>query len=345
MATASASCVSCIPGGRCPWNSTLSTMLLREGFWRLAPSSRQILSCINLANASCMGGRHSGWCNDGYKGPQCAVCSESGKHHDDIEGCIDCPNATGPTLFAVAVLMGATLFAIAVWYLYSHPPDRLREHSFRLHSTVDTLRAFGWGAKVRIGISWYQCFTVMNTVYGVTLPKMYKDWMGVFDSIDVDWTGVLLPAECIGTFQQRMLYSALTPLVLICLLFGWKVVRSKGSSLSAAALSSLGPSLLVVFLFASSVNRKIFQTWDCEPYEYSATEEHFFMRASIGIRCGSSAHMAIFPTAFVFLAIWPIGSLALFAGLALRGRRRLLDHSPDQFIRDTRFLHKDFKVS
>jgi hypothetical protein len=169
---------------------------------------------------------------------------------------------------------------------------------------VDTLHAFGWGSKLRIGVSWYQCISVMNTLFGVTMPKAYTDWIDVFDFIDVDWTGVLLPAACVGTFQRRLLFSALAPLVLIGLLVGWKVVRDRCSSPAAAALSALGPSLLVVFLFAPSINLKIFETWDCEPYEFSATEEHFYMRASLGIRCGSSEHTAIFPASFILLALW-----------------------------------------
>ena len=169
---------------------------------------------------------------------------------------------------------------------------------------MDAFRAFGLGAKLRIGVSWYQCITVMNTMCGVTLPKTYTDWMDAFHFIDVDWTGALLPAACVGTFQRRMLFSALAPLVLIGLLVGWKVVRDRGTAPVAAALSALGPSLLVVFLFAPSINRKVFQTWDCEPYEFSATEEHYYMRASLGIRCSSTEHTAIFPASFVLLALW-----------------------------------------
>lgn len=297
-------CRPCPDEVTCPINATLPTLLLREGYWRLAPSSRQFLSCASLIDASCLGGGNSGQCADGYGGPRCAVCTESGKHHDDIEGCIDCPEATTPTLLVIAALTGAALFALGAQRLYTHPPHRLQGCSLYLHSTVDILRAFGLGAKLRIGVSWYQCIIVMNTLFGVTMPTIYTDWMGVFEFIDIDWTDALLPAVCVGTFQRRMLFSALAPLVLIGLVVGWKVVRSRGSSPLAAALSALGPSLLVVFLFAPSINRKVFQTWDCEPYEFSAAEEHLYMRASLGIRCGSAEHKAIFPASFVLLALW-----------------------------------------
>ena len=338
-------CRPCPDEARCPLNATLPTLLLRDGYWRLAPSSRQILPCANMSDTSCLGGGHIGQCADGYKGPRCAVCADSRQHHDDVKGCIVCPDATRPTLLAVAVLAGAAMLALGVWRLYICPPARLRGCSLRLHSAVETLHAFGWGAKLRIAFSWYQCITVLDTLYGVTLPKTYTDWVEVFDFIDVDWMGWLLPASCVGSFQRRMLFSALAPLVLVCLLVGWRVVRRGGSSPYAASLSALGPSLLVVFLLAPSINRKVFQTWDCEPYEFSETEDHHYMRASLSVRCYSAEHTALFPTSFVLLAIWPVGSLALFAGLVLRGRRRLLDHSPDQFIRDIRFLHDDFKVS
>ena len=338
-------CTPCPGQAVCPVNTTLSTLLLREGFWRLAPSSRQILRCASLTNASCLGGGHSGQCAEGYDGPLCAVCTKTGKHHDDDEGCIDCPSATGRTLLITAVLVAVAILAATVHRLYYRPPARLKWIFYLLHNAMSTFHAFGWGAKLRIAISWYQCVTVMNALYGVTMPTMYTDWMDVFDFLDVDWTGVVLPAECVGSFQRRLLLSSLLPLVLICLLVGWKVMCSRGkASLSASVLSALGPSLFVVFLFAPSINRKVFQTWDCEPYELSETEERFYMRASIGIRCYTAAHTTLFPTSFVLVALWPIGSLVLFAGLALRGRRRLLNHASDQFIRDIRFLHGDFKV-
>ena len=128
--------------------------------------------------------------------------------------------------------------------------------------------------------------------------------MDVFDFMDIDWTGAFLPAECVGTFQQRMLYSAVAPLVLIGLLVGWKMIRNyRKASAYAASLSALGPSLAVVFLFAPSVNRKIFQTWDCEPYEFSESDEHYYMRASLGIRCYTAEHTAILPSSFVLLAM------------------------------------------
>ena len=43
------------------------------------------------------------------------------------------------------------------------------------------------------------------------------------------------------------------------------------------------------------------------------------------------------------MAIWPIGSVLLFLGLALQARPRILNHAPDFFVRATRFLHGDFK--
>ena len=178
--------------------------------------------------------------------------------------------------------------------------------SLWLHWAVDTLQTLGLGEKVRIVVSWFQCVTVTGDLYEVEMPRMYTDWMVTFDWLFVDWSGVLLPAECVGSFQQRTLLTALAPLVFIGLVYilSAALSRLRGGSLSAGALSALGPSLLVVFLFAPSVNRKIFQTWDCEPYEFSATEDHRYMRASLGIRCGSTGHTDLFPTSFVLLALW-----------------------------------------
>ena len=44
----------------------------------------------------------------------------------------------------------------------------------------------------------------------------------------------------------------------------------------------------------------------------------------------------------MLIAIWPIGTVALFVGLSLRGRRRILERAPDRFTRAIKFLHADF---
>ena len=64
----------------CPTNSTLSTIVLNEGFWRLSGSSTDIIECSNGEGGSpCLGGSESGpngagYCRDGHMGPRCEVC-------------------------------------------------------------------------------------------------------------------------------------------------------------------------------------------------------------------------------------------------------------------------------
>ena len=246
-------------------------------------------------------------------------------------------------LLAVGLFSGAMAIAVGVWCAFTFMPATMGRLSLQMHSILYNIQSMGWGAKLRIAIAFYQCISVIQTLYAVKLPTKYTDWMDTADVVSFDLTSLIVPNECLGSFRQRLLMASLLPLVLICLVVGYKVVRRRRASLYAACLSALSPSLIIVFIFAPSTNLKIFQIWDCEPYEFSDGEDHYYMRASLGIQCYTAKHREMYPAFFVFMALWPIGSLALFAGLSLRGRRRLLDHSPDQFIRDIGFLHGHFK--
>eukprot|EP00966_Prymnesium_polylepis_P228427 5286745-Prymnesium_polylepis.2 len=81
----------------------------------------------------------------------------------------------------------------------------------------------------------------------------------------------------------------------------------------------------------------------CVEYEYSKTENHYFLRRELTVRCDSEEHRSITDVACVFLVIWPVGSVLLFFYLAMRARARLLNRMTDSFVRATSFLHRDLK--
>ena len=110
-----------------------------------------------------------------------------------------------------------------------------------------------------------------------------------------------------------------------------------------AMLNSIAPCLLVVFLCAPGVNRAIFRVWDCEPYEFSPNRQRYYMRASLSIECDGDEYDQIRTIVFPLIALWPVGSVVLFAALSRHARGRLLAHTYDRFVRATRFLHNDFR--
>ena len=50
-------CRDCPTGARCPAYSTVSTLLLRDGWWRLTPNTSQLLRCDDTTEQICLGGR------------------------------------------------------------------------------------------------------------------------------------------------------------------------------------------------------------------------------------------------------------------------------------------------
>lgn len=113
----------------------------------------------------------------------------------------------------------------------------------------------------------YQCAIAIGTIYEVKLPPRYSQFTNFFTWLDINWSSALGPVSCLGTFEQQMLLTALSPFVLIAFVIAFSFVNNwmKRQTLRHVILSSLGPCLSIVFLFMPSVSRKIFQTWDCTP--------------------------------------------------------------------------------
>ena len=75
------SCKLCFEkGARCPTNTTLETVVVLPGFWRLSNRSKQMIKCKGSAAVKrCIGGMDAGfsgegYCSERYTGPE-HVCS------------------------------------------------------------------------------------------------------------------------------------------------------------------------------------------------------------------------------------------------------------------------------
>mgnify|MGYP006979699946 CR=1 FL=1 len=63
--------------------------------------------------------------------------------------------------------------------------------------------------------------TVFNSIYSVRLPPYYPDWMRHFDFLSLQWDDLVgVPAGCLArSFKEKLLLTALLPLVLIAAVF------------------------------------------------------------------------------------------------------------------------------
>ena len=91
-AASTANCEACPVGAVCPWNTTVKTLQVQLGYWRLSPYSTAIEPCDGDNTTSpCVGGGSEGICAAGFLGPRCTYCSNSSTYYDSGV-CATCPN-------------------------------------------------------------------------------------------------------------------------------------------------------------------------------------------------------------------------------------------------------------
>ncbi|KAL3906003.1 MAG: hypothetical protein SGPRY_010707, partial [Prymnesium sp.] len=159
-------CTKCLEGAVCPWNSTLRTLQLKQGYWRLSDTSMSILKCDvdvddddDKLDERCEGGGMVYTCAPGHDGPLCQVCTLDDHYFDDSRGhCVGCNHEGRWHLLACLIPL------VLVSLLFFHPrelvPDwlpRMKGWSRRLILGLrDASRTVGLLGKLKIMLSFYQ---------------------------------------------------------------------------------------------------------------------------------------------------------------------------------------------
>ena len=258
-------CVQCLTGGECPLNSTLSTILLRKGFWRLSPYSTVIEACTGDNDTSpCVGGRNKGTCAAGFLGHRCGSCSNSSLYYNDGV-CKVCPSTAERFLVVTFIAAGAGIVLRVLWILFKRPPSQLEPLSQLMRHTADVSSQIGLGLKFRIAIAFYQCVSAATSVYLLGIPQgYYHELVRLFNWVNIEWPDAMMPSSCLGSFRFRMWLTAIGPLVGITVSLLVQMSASRGR-VRQILLRSIEPCLLVVYLLAPSVSRAVFKAWDCAP--------------------------------------------------------------------------------
>jgi hypothetical protein len=159
--------------------------------------------------------------------PGCSVCVDANRYHDaDTGACLACPDTSKPIIIALLVVAIVSAFVGLLWCLLVRPPKQLLRLSRALRSLVDASRVLGLGAKLRVTVSFFQCVSDVGKVYMVELPREYYDWLEPFSWLRIDWLRALLPSECVGSFELRMLVVAAVPLTLLGLIVTGQLAAS-----------------------------------------------------------------------------------------------------------------------
>ena len=237
------SCVECasVVGADpdCPAGSTVATLRLQQGYWRLSNRTTDIVPCESqraCSPSSADAGRAaaadattddgSGYCGDEYRGPLCALCVNETKYFSTASGeCEDCPTdgvATGRFL-AVTMLVLAFVLLLAT---FQEIARQLAQCGVAM--VVRAVVSLSWlshavihlrlGSKFKLLVSFAQVFSMLPTVYEVSLPEDYESFLGFFDLLNFD-LDLLLPRRCVSRDPADILVAyAVAPFGLLALI-------------------------------------------------------------------------------------------------------------------------------
>ena len=212
----------------------------------------------------------------------------------------------------------------------------------------------------QVVFTFFTVVVVLDTTYGARLPETFTDWTGAFNIVNLDLTGVMLPQACIqlgaaaSGFLGTLIINSVIPLVLVVLACIFCVCKrlarpsaSHCGAMMEGLLATLPLGLLISFCFVASTSATVFQAFSCIGYKYDANTYHSFLRADLSVRCSDADHVskehgAIRAVAWVFVAVWPIGTVFIYLALLLLCRKAILSRTPTRLSRAIRFLTHDY---
>ena len=165
----------------------------------------------------------------------------------------------------------------------------------------------------------------------MTFPHVYQRLLDEVDFLNFDMSWVLSVGCFVEvSFHDRLLWTTITPVVLICFL-GLTyavVVRKYGGRSSEIALRNarqkhVSMALLITFLVYSSVSSVVFQMFACDDLD----DHKLYLRADYTITCDSPKHRALQIYASFMIFLYPVGIPTLYACLLFRHRRILQSES------------------
>ena len=194
-------------------------------------------------------------------------------------------------------------------------------------------------------------------------------WLG-----NIDWLSLWLPDACLFYTHQRLIFYALSPLVLVSIgVLGSVVYHSLSylrlrrdlfsdpggcstlqdsttTTMREAALhglfASLPFALVIVSFLVASVSARIFQARSCVGFivDDATQEERFFLREDLSITCyQSEEHSQLVSLMWVFVIVWPVGALVLYLLLLVPCRQTIARGESTALTRSVSFLVNDYE--
>eukprot|EP00966_Prymnesium_polylepis_P033100 769801-Prymnesium_polylepis.1 len=254
-------CEPCLAGGAiCAEGTSLATVELPPGRWRLSGASEEVAKCFisstpdssnttggATAWSPCKGGieigfEGEGYCNTGYTGPRVRRQSNSPAANDvrltTTRLHLQCERCTNISKYylsregrcedcpavegRVMLILGPLVGATGVVVCVAIAAARMTPSTYRWLAR--------WWEHFRMWLSTVALIPKLKTighlpaVYSLELPDSYYEWLSFLDVFEIDWSGLAIPGTClVGGFRSRLWLRGVGPLMLmvVAFLFAW----------------------------------------------------------------------------------------------------------------------------
>ena len=361
-------CQPCPSAFDCGVNTTLSTVMVRPGYWRLSASAQTAYRCRGDERGPCTGGREVGQLGDGYcngnsSGPLCEVCAHGSYFNKGTSTCLWCPEESLRSGLLLGAVAGVLLILGAVSRIAGKPPAACRSQVLYLNIAVQRVGMAGFREVVKITFTFYQLVSYIPALYEVDLPESFnRPWEVARNIMAVVSEQQIYPClSFYGALALKGIGGLLLAAVVFVIgtVFAWYRSTRRLALRECMLAGGLPATLPVIYICTPAVSVMLFSTWNCVPYDFDLQAKgaasnsaelsygrgvtRSFLRDSPAIECGDSEHSKIIRLAVILIFIWPIGATAAFSWLLVKCRNAIQTHTPTKLSRACAFLHKEIK--
>ena len=275
------------------------------------------------------------YCHEQYEGPLCEVCVLPGYFFSDSDArCYKCNDTGAYAGIATALLFGAIAAAVVIaamlWHQKLPKQKHLRKCVKLVRKTAGVWRGAGMRNKFKIFFGLNQVISAKPSAFSFDTPDSLKGltaWLEWSSMLGLD---VVIPARCIGSYQQELLVSTLWPfgflliVIACCMCYevmsmssaSWRTCSAHGvrAAVRAGLQRSLPLTLLLTFLLLPSAANRIFNSFLCDPYntddDVGDNLQRFYSRDDPSVDCSTDTYFATKHAALGLVALWPVGETA-----------------------------------
>jgi len=350
-------CLECPLEAVCPINTTISTLQIPFNYWRDSLNTAELYQCkpestvckgyegyepderrLNSATISSL------YCAEGYTGPLCEVCVRSDQYFDDGI-CKECH-----IWRRVIIVASVSVFIVVACFYLSKIPAV----SEKLIQTQVILSNISAQAKFKIIISFFQVANTLQVVYGVKLDtyRSYFMFLRVFD-LSFDF---LIPGNCIGSMNSRMIINAIWPFGVILIVYFTISARTfltrkkitNREKINLIWSRALHFMIIFMYIVLPGVSRGIFDAYKCVSFKTDDIEEksNHYLLSDLALVCEDNVLPITLENLFyVLLVIWPIMVPLLMLALLWKIRHNVRSKRTTPLAEACSFLWRDYNES